>query len=74
MWSTVTSEESSEEPFCNIYKVSQHGRSAAIAQLQRVLRGFSISENQCGRFLDADCCVTCTRVQDCHADVLINRI
>ena len=50
----VASEESSESRFCNIYKVSQHGRSAAITQFRQHLA----LEDRHGRSLGADYCVT----------------
>ena len=48
--------------FCNIYKVSQHGRSS----FDSTSREYRISENQYGRSLDAEYSAT---AQECRTAV-----
>ena len=57
--------------YCNLYKVSHHGRSAAIAQLQQFFVGTPDLRKSIWTF--SGCRLLChfTRVQDCDADALI---
>ena len=59
-----------KSPFCNIYKFSQYGRSTSIEHYRKYIRASSTLRSAIWTLSGCRLLCHCTRVQDCHSDVL----